>query len=120
MFGRTDLIIFGNPTATVVPGNANGRLLSINGSQRIGIQNITFDGGRGAIVNDNSRVDFNTVTIQNSTRVGLASIDSLVHIANSTIQNSARSGISISGGTFYVDSDVTGTNVTGNGLLGIA
>ncbi|HEY6970426.1 MAG TPA: right-handed parallel beta-helix repeat-containing protein, partial [Candidatus Angelobacter sp.] len=29
-------------------------------------------------------------------------------------------GISIGGGTFYVDSDVTGTTITGNGRLGIA
>jgi hypothetical protein len=120
MFGRTDLIIAGNPTATVVPGNAAGHLLSINASQRVGIQNITFDGGRGAIVNDNSRVDFTSVTIQNSLGIGLTSIDSLVHIADSTIQNSTRSGISIGGGTFYVDSDVTGTTVTNNGRIGIA
>ena len=57
MSGRTDLTIFGNPTATVVPGNANGHLLAIDASQSVGIQNITFDGGRGALVNDNSRVD---------------------------------------------------------------
>ncbi|HET8892247.1 MAG TPA: right-handed parallel beta-helix repeat-containing protein [Candidatus Angelobacter sp.] len=120
MFGRTDLTIFGNPTATVVPGNANGRLLAIFGSQRIGIQNITFDGGRGAIVNDNSRVDLTSVTIQNSLGIGLTSIDSLVHIADSTIKNSTRSGISVGGGTFYVDSDVTGTTVTNNGRVGIA
>ncbi|MGC2697434.1 MAG: right-handed parallel beta-helix repeat-containing protein [Candidatus Angelobacter sp.] len=120
MFGRTDLIIFGNPTATVLPGNANGHLLAITASQRVGIQNITFDGGRGAIVNDNSRVDFTSVTIQNSLGIGLTSIDSLVHIADSTIKNSTRSGISVGGGTFYVDSDVTGTTVTGNGRTGIS
>jgi hypothetical protein len=120
MFGRTDLIIAGNPTATVVPGNANGHLLAIAGSQRIGIQNITFDGGRGALVDENSNVDFTSVTIQNSLGIGLTSIDSLVHIADSTIQNSTRSGISIGGGTFYVDSDVTGTNVINNGRVGIA
>lgn len=120
MFGRTDLIIFGNPTATVVPGNANGHLLAISGSQRIGIQSITFDGGRGAIVNDNSRVDFTSVTIQNSLGIGLTSIDSLVHIADSTIKSSTRSGISIGGGTFYVDSDVTATTVTANGRAGIS
>jgi hypothetical protein len=120
MFGRTDLTIFGNPTATVVPGNANGHLLSINASQRVGIQNLTFDGGRGAIVNDNSRVDLTSITIQNSLGIGLTSIDSLVHIADSTVKNSTRSGISIGGGTFYVDSDVTGTTVTNNGRIGIA
>jgi hypothetical protein len=120
MFGRTDLTIFGNPTATVVPGNANGHLLAIAASQRVGIQNITFDGGRGAIVNDNSRVDLTNITIQNSLGIGLTSIDSLVHIADSTIKSSTRSGISIGGGTFYVDSDVTGTTVTNNGRIGIA
>src|SRR5215467_7263930 len=118
--GRSDLIIFGNPTATVVPGNANGHLLAINSSTRIGIQNLTFDGGRGIIVDENSKVDFDNITVQNSTGIGLTSIDSLVHIANSTIQNSTRSGISIGGGTFYVDSDVTGTTVTNNGRIGIA
>ena len=48
-FGLSDLTIFGNPTATVVPGNANGHLLAINSSLRISIQGITFDGGRGII-----------------------------------------------------------------------
>jgi hypothetical protein len=119
MFGRTDLSIFGNPSATVVPGNANGHLLSINASQRVGIQNITFDGGRGVIVNDNSRVDFTSDIIQNSQGIGLTSIDSLVHIADSTVKSSVRSGISISGGTFYVDSADTGTTVTANGRVGI-
>ena len=118
--GRSDLTIFGNPTATVVPGNANGHLLAINSSVRIGIQNLTFDGGRGVIVDENSKVDFNTVTIQNSAGIGLTSLDSQVHIANSTIQNSVRSGISTSGGAFYVDSDVTGTNVINNGRSGVA
>lgn len=120
MFGRTDLNISGNPTATVVPGNANGHLLAIAASQRVGIQNIIFDGGRGALVNDNSRVDFTNVTIQNSLGIGLTSIDSLVHIADSTVKASTRSGISIGGGTFYVDSDVTGTTVTANGRTGIS
>jgi len=120
MFGRTDLNISGNPTATVVPGNANGHLLAIAASQRVGIQNIIFDGGHGAIVNDNSRVDLINVTIQNSLGIGLTSIDSLVHIADSTVKNSTLSGISIGGGTFYVDSDVTGTTVTANGRTGIS
>ena len=118
-FGRSDLTIFGNPTATVVPGNANGHLLAINSSTRIGIQNLTFNGGRGIIVDENSKVDFDTITVQNSTGIGLTSIDSQVHLANSTVQNSTRSGISVGGGTFYVDSDVTGTSVTGNGRNGI-
>jgi hypothetical protein len=104
----------------VVPGNANGHLLAIFGSQRVGIQNITFDGGRGALINDNSRVDLTSITIQNSLGIGLTSIDSLVHIADSTIKASTRSGISIGGGTFYVDSDVTGTTITNNGRIGIA
>src|SRR5262249_31035681 len=56
--GRTDLTIFGNPSATVVPGNANGHLLVVTASQRVGIQNMTFDGAHGVIVNDNARVDF--------------------------------------------------------------
>jgi hypothetical protein len=120
MFGRTDLSIFGNPTATVLPGNANGHLLAISGSQRVGIQNITFDGGRGALINDNSRVDLTNVTIQNSLSIGLTSIDSLVHIADSTVKASARSGISVGGGTFYVDSADTGTTVTANGRTGIS
>ncbi|HEY6349945.1 MAG TPA: right-handed parallel beta-helix repeat-containing protein [Candidatus Angelobacter sp.] len=118
--GRSDLIIFGNPTATVVPGNASGHLLAIDSSTRIGIQNITFDGGRGVIVDENSKVDFTSVTVQNSGGIGITSLDSQVHIADSTVQNSVRSGISTSGGAFYVDSDVTGTTVTNNGRSGIA
>jgi hypothetical protein len=120
MFGRADLTIFGNPTATVVPGNANGHLLVIDASQRVGMQNITFDGGRGALINENSRVDLTSITIQNSLGIGLTSIDSLVHIADSTVKGSTRSGISVGGGTFYVDSDVTGTTVTNNGRIGIS
>ncbi len=116
-FGRTDLTIFGNPTATVQPGNANGHLLAINNSQRINIQGITFNGGRGIIVDENSSVSLDTITVQNSTAIGFTSLDSLVHLSNSTIQNSTRSGISISSGSFYVDG---GDTITGNGRVGIA
>jgi len=119
MSGRTDLNISGNPSATVVPGNG-GHLLAINASQRIGIQNITFDGGRGALVSNNSQVEFLNVIIQNSLGIGLTSIDSLVHIADSTVKTSTRSGISVGGGTFYVDSAETGTTVTANGRTGIS
>jgi hypothetical protein len=120
MAGRTDLNISGNPSATVVPGNANGHLLAIDASQRVGIQNITFDGGHGALVSNNSQVEFLNITIQNSLGIGLTTIDSLVHIADSTIKASARSGISVGGGTFYVDSAETGTTVTANGRTGIS
>jgi hypothetical protein len=120
MAGRTDLNISGNPTATVVPGNANGHLLAIGESQRVGIQNITFDGGRGALVSNNSQVEFLNITIQNSLGIGLTTIDSLVRIADSTVKNSTRSGISVGGGTFYVDSAETGTTVTANGRTGIS
>jgi hypothetical protein len=119
MAGRTDLNISGNPSATVVPGNA-GHLLAIDASQRVGIQNITFDGGRGALVSNNSQVELVNITIQNSLGIGLTTIDSLVHIADSTIKNSTRSGISVGGGTFYVDSAETGTTVTANGRTGIS
>lgn len=120
MAGRTDLNISGNPSATVVPGNANGHLLAIDASQRVGIQNITFDGGHGALVSNNSQVEFLNVIIQNSLGIGLTTIDSLVHIADSTVKASARSGVSVGGGTFYVDSAETGTTVTNNGRIGIA
>ena len=119
MGGRTDLNISGNPSATVVPGNT-GHLLAIDGSQRVGIQNITFDGGRGALVSNNSQVELVNITIQNSLGIGLTTIDSLVHIADSTIKHSTRSGISVGGGAFYVDSDITGTTVTNNGRNGIS
>src|SRR5436305_13997854 len=116
---RTQLNISGNPTATIFPNpiTPNGRVLVIFGSQQVGIQNLTIDGGRGVVVNDQSRVDFDTVTIQNSGGLGLTLLDSLVHIFNSTIKNSVRSGILVSGGTFNVDGSVT---ITGNGRLGIA
>jgi hypothetical protein len=120
MAGRTDLNISGNPSATVVPGNPNGHLLAIDASQRVGIQNITFDGGHGALVSNNSQVEFLNVIIQNSLGIGLTTIDSLVHIADSTVKASARSGISVGGGTFYVDSAETGTTVTANGRTGIS
>ena len=114
---RTQLNISGNPTATIVANNPNGRVLVIFASQQVGIQNLVIDGGRGVAVNDQSRVDFDTVTIQNSASLGMTSLDSLVHIFNSTIKNSVRSGILVSGGTFNVDGSVT---ITGNGRLGIA
>ena len=113
---RTDLTIFGNPTATVQSVNPNARLLVVFDSQRISIQGITFSGSRGVLVNDNSRVNFDTITIQNSGNVGLTSFDSHVHLFNSSIINGARSGININGGTFDVDGGVT---VSGNARSGI-
>jgi Right handed beta helix region len=117
VFAHSDLNISGNPTATVVPGNASGHLLGVFNSQRVGIQNLTFTGGNGVIVDASSEVDFSGITIQNSAGIGLTSIDSLAHIDTSTIQNNTRSGISAGGGTFYVDGFTT---VTGNGRIGIS
>jgi hypothetical protein len=111
------LTLFGNPTATLQPASANGRPLTIVIARGISINNLVLTGGRGVFVNDNSDVTFDTVTIQNSTGIGLTSIDSLAHIINSSVSNNTRSGISIGGGTFYLDS---GVNVTNNGRVGVS
>jgi hypothetical protein len=116
--GRTDLAIFGNPSAVIQPLNPSGRVMTIFGSQRVGVSNnITFNGGRGIAIVDNSRADFDSITVQNSGGLGIFSNDSIVHIGNSSITNNARSGISISGGTFSIDS---GVNVSNNGRSGIS
>ena len=117
IINRTDLVIFGNPTATVQSANPNVRLLLIVDSQRISIMGITFVGSRGILINENSRVDFDTIAIQNSGNIGLASNDSRVHLSNSSVTNSARAGISVNGGTFDVDGGVT---VSGNARSGIS
>jgi len=115
---RTDLAIFGNPTATIVAANPNGRVLSIFDSLRVGVSNnITFNGGRGIAINTTPRADFDAITVQNSGSIGITSIDSLVHLSNSSVTTSARSGISVGGGTFYLDS---GVNVTNNGRSGVS
>src|ERR1051326_1091238 len=116
--GRTDLAIFGNPSATIQAANPNGRVLSIFNSQRVGVSNnITLDGGRGLAIISTPLAEFDTITVQNSGGIGVTSIDSLVHLSNATIQASVRSGITIGGGTFYLDGGVT---VTNNGRVGVA
>src|SRR5439155_22690935 len=67
---RTQLNISGNPTATIVADNPNGRALVIFASQQVGIQNLIIDGRLGVVVDDLSRVDFDKVTIQNRGRLG--------------------------------------------------
>ena len=116
--GRTDLAVFGNPSAVIQPPAPTNRALVIFGSQRVGFSNnITFNGGRGIAVNDNSRADFDSITVQNSGGLGISSTDSIVHISNSSVTNNARSGISVSGGSFYLDS---GVNVSNNGRSGVS
>ncbi len=115
--GRTGLSIFGNPSATVHPANPNGRVLAIFGSQQVGASNVVFDGGRGISIVNTPFAEFDSITVQNSTAIGITSIDSIVHLSNSTVKSSVRSGISIGGGTFYLDGGVT---VTNNGRLGVA
>ena len=114
---RTDLSILGNPTATIQFGTPTARLLRVSDSQRIFIQGITFTGSRGISVFDNSRVNFDSITVQNSGSLGFTSTDSQVHLSNSTIKNSARSGISVNGGTFDLDGGVT---ISGNARTGIS
>lgn len=116
--GRTDLGIFGNPSATILPLNPNGRILSIFDSLRVGVSNnITFNGGRGIAITTTPRADFDAITVQNSGSIGITSTDSLVHLSNSSVTASVRSGISVSGGTFYLDS---GVNVSNNGRSGVS
>jgi hypothetical protein len=112
-----NLSLFGNPTATIQPATPTGRPLVILSSRGISANNIVFNGGRGIFVNDNSDANFDSITVQNGGGIGITSIDSLVHISNSTISNNARSGISVGGGTFYLDS---GVNVTNNGRSGVS
>jgi len=115
---RTDLSIFGNPTATIQPAVPTGRPLLILSSQRIGISNnITFNGGRGVFINSSQDINFDAITVQNGSGIGMTSIDSLVHLSNSSIISNARSGISVGGGTFYLDS---GVNLTNNGRSGVS
>jgi hypothetical protein len=117
IFNRTDLFISGNPTATIQPATPTGRPLFISSSQRISFNLITFNGGRGIFINSSSDISFDSDTVQNGSGIGITSIDSLAHISNSTVSNNARSGISVSGGTFYLDS---GVNVTNNGRSGVS
>jgi hypothetical protein len=117
IFNRTDLVVSGNPTATIQPATPTGRPLFISSSQRISFNLITFNGGRGIFINSSSDISFDSDTVQNGAGIGITSIDSLAHISNSTVSNNARSGISVSGGTFYLDS---GVNVTNNGRSGVS
>lgn len=89
----------------------------MSGSQRVGFNLITFDGGRGIFVNSSSDISFDSDTIQNGAGIGITTVDSLVHLSNSSVSNNARSGISVGRGTFYLDS---GVNVTNNGRSGIS
>lgn len=117
--GFSGLVIQAASTSvTIEPASATRRLLNIFDSHDITIQGpFVFDGGRGVVVNQNSTASLDSITVQNSSAVGFTSLDSLIHLSNSTIQNSTRSGISVTGGTFNLDSGVT---VTGNGRSGIA
>jgi hypothetical protein len=117
VFNRTDLSIFGNPNATIQPATVTGRPMFLSGAQRVSVTNITFNGGRGIFINTSTDVSFDSDTIQNGAGIGLTSIDSLAHISNSTINNNSRSGISVGGGTFYLDS---GVNVTNNLRSGVS
>lgn len=122
--GFTNLLIAGNPSATIQPATPNGHPLEIFNSQRVTIQGtflgtqgfLTFDGGRGVTIADNSRVDLQFVNVQNSKVTGITSRDSAVHFFTGTVQNN-RTGISITGGTFSLDNAVA---VTGNARLGIS
>lgn len=118
VFRRTDLGIFAAAPVTIQVAAPTQRILNIFDSHNVGISGpFTFDGGRGMVVQKNSTVDIDGLTIRNSTGLGLTSLDSAVHISNSVIKNSVRSGVSVSGGLFSVDS---GVGVIGNGRSGIS
>lgn len=117
VFNRTDLSIFGNPTATIQPATPTGRPMFFSGSQRVSVNNIVFNGGRGIFINTSEDLSFDSDTIENGSGIGITAIDSRTHISNSAITNNARSGISVNGGTFSVDG---GVNVTNNGRSGVS
>lgn len=118
VFRYTDLSLFASAPVTITTAVPTQRLMSIFDSHNVGISGpFTFDGGRGVLVQKDSTVDIDGMTIQNSTGLGLTSLDSAVHISNSVIKNSVRSGVSISGGLLSVDS---GVGITGNGRTGIS
>ena len=115
--GRTNLIFFGNPTATIQAADPTLAVLGMGDSQGIQFLDMTFNGGQGILMIGAKNVVLTDITVKNSTLFGINSANSSVQIQSSSISGSTRSGIVVSGGSFEMDGGVT---VSNNGRLGIS
>jgi len=114
---RSNLVIFGNPTATLQPP-VDHPAVSILASRSITFFNVNFSGGDlGLGINSSQNVSFSNMTQSGASAFGISSIDSIVHVSTSSITGNVRTGIVVNGGTFYLDGAV---NVNSNGRLGLS
>lgn len=111
--GFHELLLQGVGTATIKPGAPNANIMNIFRSQGISVKGpLVFDGGR-IIILQNSVVNFDGVTVQNSFGAGILSSESTVDIANSFIQNNASAGIAMQGGSVTLGGNVITANALG-------
>ncbi len=113
---RRNLVIVGDPTATIQIGVPSGALIIVTRSQSIEIDNLTLNGGAGVQVLNSSPVTLINNTIENSSFFGLQTSNSDVTVINGSVTGSTRSGVVTSGGTVTL----AGVNISSNGRLGIS
>ena len=83
--GRTNLIFFGNPTATIQAADPNSAVLGMAESQGIRFLDMTFNGGQGILMLGTRNVVLSGITVKNSTVFGVNSANSSVQIQSSSI-----------------------------------
>ena len=113
---RRNLVIVGDPTATIQTGGPGGALITVTRSQSIEIDNLTLNGGAGVEVLNSSPVTLINNTIENSSVFGLQTSNSDITVINGSVTGSTRSGVVTSGGTVTL----AGVNISNNGRLGIS
>ncbi|HEY1938352.1 MAG TPA: right-handed parallel beta-helix repeat-containing protein [Candidatus Angelobacter sp.] len=113
---RNDLVIIGNPTATIQTLQPDLPLISVQSSQGIQFSNVTMNGGQGLLVNNSSGVAIFSCTIENSGSFGINSSNSQVLFISGSVTANNRTGVVTSGGTM----ELSGVNISNNGRLGVS
>jgi Right handed beta helix region len=113
---RNDLVIIGNPTATIQTLQPDLPLITVTSSQSIQIANVTMNGGQGLQISNSSGVSILSSTIENSGSFGINSSKSQVLVIGGSVTASTRTGVVTFGGTVELD----GVTISNNGRLGIS
>jgi hypothetical protein len=113
---RRNLVIVGDPIATIQSTAPGAALILVNHSQNIEIDNLTLNGGAEVEILNSSPVTLINNTIENSTFFGIQSSNSDVTVINGSVTGSTRSGVVTSGGTVTL----AGVNISNNGRIGVS
>jgi hypothetical protein len=117
---RDDVILRGNPTATINGPTTADATVGIDNARRVSLESLTITGGSDGVVGRGSWFTLDTVTVQGAARLGVvASFGSQAFIDASVVRQSGSTGVVAANGSTVVITNSTAEQNAGGGIAAV-